>query len=107
MYVFIKIELPVVDEKFLYELTVDDDLIEIERWDGYVVYAYTHENMKMLNLEDITDPLFIHMRMRNISNADYDRLDDINIRITRDALGIALENTLPIEAWNTCKSMID
>lgn len=52
---------------------------------------------------DSTSVLTSRMTMSEISNAEYAAIDDINITITRYAIGTEGIDANPLEAWNQCK----
>ena len=101
MYVFIKVEMPVVSDGGLYEFVVGDGWVKVE--DG--VYAYGGDEMTTLAPGETTKPLTSEMTLRSMSNAEYSTLENISIKITGYAIGTEDVGSSPQEAWEVCKSI--
>ena len=107
MYVFIQIDMPIVDNEALYSFDVDEQWFVVSEDSGTVVYAYANTDMTLLAPGDSTSALTNQMTMKSISNAEYANIDDINITITGYAIGIEEVDTNPVNAWNVCKSFLE
>lgn len=105
MYVFIQVDMPTVDNEALYSFTVDEDWCVVNQDSGTVVYAYGSTDMTLLAPGDSTSALTNQMTMKQVSNAEYASIDDINITITGYAIGTEEVSTNPLEAWHVCKSI--
>ena len=105
MFVFIQVDMPLVDGSPLYTFEVDRDWTQVESDGGEVVYAYTagSEGMTVLTLGESTTALTEQMTMRSITNAEYAGIDDINITITGYAIGTEGVESSPQDAWKHCK----
>lgn len=75
----------------LYELTVNDSWMKVERGEGFSIYAYVNSNSNMCILdldETMTTPaLTTQITMKSISNAVYADLEDINVSVDSYAIG--------------------
>ena len=100
MYVFIRVEMPKVEDAGVYEFDVADSWLEPE--DGVYAYA-TETQMTTLAPGESTTALTEQMTMKSITNAEYAGIDDINITITGYAIGTEDVATNPQEAWTYCK----
>jgi len=109
MYVFIKLTVPMQGSDCLYEYTVDNSWLEVENEDGIIVYAYvdSDSNMCVLELDETSPALTTQITMKNISNAEYAGIDDINISADSYVIGIDGVSTTPAEAWQACKNTIN
>lgn len=109
MFVFIRVDMPVVDGSPLYTFKVDRDWTQVESDEGVVVYAYTagSDVMTVLTPGESTFALTEQMTMRSITNAEYAGIDDINIILTGYAIGVEAVPTVPEEAWVLCKQIED
>lgn len=107
MYVFLSLDMPLVSETALYSYEIDNDSwIMVEKAGGTVVYAYaSNETMTPLPSGDTTTALTDQMSMRDISNADYAAIEDINFTITGYGMGTEEVITDPNEAWVYCKAI--
>lgn len=105
MYVFVEIQMPKVDEEWLYTYEVDDGWIQVESNDGKVVYAYGTSEMTVLEPGGTTSALTSQLTMQSISNAEYANIDDINVTFTGYAIGTEGVSTNPTDAWNECKAI--
>ena len=105
MYVFIKIDMPEIEDGTLYSFDVDDEWTLIENGNETVVYAYGDTEMTVLSPGESTSALTNQMTMKSISNAEYAGIDDINITITGYAMGTEDMSTIPAEAWCQCKEI--
>lgn len=85
MYVFIEIEMPLVWTSPLYSFIPSDDWCLVESDGGVVVYA-------------CATALTEQMTIRQITNAEYVGIDDINITLTGFAIGAEGVHTVPVEA---------
>lgn len=103
MYVFMKVEMPVVGGELLYSFTKGAEWVEVE--DG--VYAYGGDKMTVLGVGDSTPALTSAMKMRDISRAEYSALSDLSIKITGYAIGTEDVETNPADAWNVCKGLAE
>ena len=101
MYVFIRVEMPKVEDAGVYKFDVADRWLEVE--DG--VYAYGSEEMTTLAPGGSTTALTEQMTMKPITNAEYAVIDDINITITGYAIGTEGVASSPQEAWTICKEL--
>ena len=102
MYVFIRVEMPKVEDAGVYEFDVADSWLEVE--DGVYAYA-TETEMTTLAPGEETTPLTTEMTMKPITNAVYAVIDDINITITGYAIGTEGVASSPQEAWTICKEL--
>lgn len=59
--------------------------------------------MYMLHPRETTTALTEQMTMREISNAEYTAIDDINFTITGYAIGTEDISLISEEAWEQCK----
>ena len=105
MYVFIQIEMPVMDDEALYSFDADSEWCVVSENGGTVVYAYGSAGMTVLQPGESTSALTEQMTMRSISNAEYAGIDNINITITGYAIGVEGVSTNPADAWNECKAI--
>ena len=101
MYVFMKVEMPVVSDEPLYSFDLGEGWVKVE--DG--VYAYGGEEMTTLAPGETTKPLTSEMKMREISRAEFAELSDISVKITGYAIGTEDVSAVPSEAWEVCKSI--
>ena len=102
MYVFIRVEMPKVEDAGVYKFDVADRWLEVE--DGVYAYA-TETEMTTLAPGEETTPLTTEMTMKPITNAVYAVIDDINITITGYAIGTEGVASSPQEAWTICKEL--
>lgn len=63
------------------------------------------QEMTALQSGESTSALTTQMTMKSITNAEYVAIDDINIIITGYVMGIGGISTIPIDAWNECKTI--
>lgn len=63
------------------------------------------QEMTALQSGESTSALTTQMTMKSITNAEYVAIDDINIIITGYVMGIEGISTIPIDAWNECKTI--
>lgn len=104
MYVFMKVEMPVVSDEPLYSFTKGAEWVEVD--DG--VYAYAENDvMTTLGPGEKTPALTSAMKMRDISRAEYSALSDLSIKITGYAIGTEDASTVPADAWNVCKGLAE
>ena len=106
MYAFLKVTMPTAENENLYEFTISDCWMEVESGDGYAVYAYidSESNMCVLDLDETTPTLTSQATMKNISNAVYAGIDDINMSVDSYVVGVDEASSNPLEAWNQCKN---
>lgn len=107
MYVFLSLDMPLVSEIALYSYEINDDSwIMVEEAGGTVVYAYaSNDIMTPLSLGELTTALTDQMSMKDISNAEYAAIDDINFTITGYGMGTEEVTTDPNDAWVYCKAI--
>lgn len=107
MYVFLSLDMPLVSETVLYSYEINDDSwIMVEEAGGTVVYAYaSNDIMTPLSLGEITTALTDQMSMRDISNAEYAAIEDINLTITGYGIGTEEVTIDPNDAWDYCKAI--
>lgn len=99
MYVFMKVEMPVVGGELLYSFTKGAEWVEVE--DG--VYAYGGDKMTVLGVGDSTPALTDKITMAEISRAEFAGLNDISVKITGYAIGTEDVDNNPVQAWAECK----
>ena len=105
MYVFIQIEMPVIDDEALYSFDADSEWCVVSENGGTIVYAYGSADMTVLQPGESTSALTTQMTMKSITNAEYASINDINITITGYAIGTGDVSSNPTDAWNECKSI--
>lgn len=105
MYVFIQVEMPVVDDEALYSFNTDSEWCVVSEDEGTIVYAYGSAHMTALQPGESTSALTTQMIMKSITNAEYAVINDINITITGYAMGTEGMSTIPADAWNECKTI--
>ena len=103
MYVFIQVDMPETADGALYSFDADSDWCVVSEDGGTVVYAYGSAEMTTLSPGESTSALTSQMTMREISNAEYAAIDDINVTITGYAIGTEDVSANPVEAWEVCK----
>lgn len=103
MFVFIEVEMPVVEDTPLYEYAVNEDWILVDSYGGSEVFAYGGDQLTMLFPGESTTPLMTFITMKRISNAQYSETDDINISITGYAIDCQGYTTVPSEVWDELK----
>lgn len=103
MYEFIQIDMPSTEKGLLYSFEADSEWCIVSEDDESVVYAYGGDEMYMLHPGETTTILTEQMTMREISNAEYAVIDDINFTITGYAIGTEDISLIPEEAWEQCK----
>lgn len=105
MFVFIEVVMPVIENAPLYEFAVDEDWILVESYGGSEVFAYGGDQLSMLFPGDSTTPLMPSITMKQISNAEYSEIDNINISITGYAIDCQGYTTVPSEVWDELKAL--
>lgn len=105
MYVFIQVDMPVIDDEALYSFDADSEWCVVSEAGGTVVYAYGSADMTALQPGESTSSLTTQMTMKSITNAEYATVDYINITITGYAMGTEGMSTIPADAWNECKTI--
>lgn len=103
MYVFMKVEMPVVSDEPLYSFDLGDGWVKVE--DG--VYAYADDAMTTLAPGEKTPALTDKMTMAEISRAEFAQRKDISVKITGYAIGTEDASTVPADAWNVCKGLAE
>lgn len=104
MYVFIELEIPECEEGALYDYEVEENWTLVESGDGFYVYAYGGSELTALEPGETTTELMQEITMKNISNAEYASIDDINVNVT--GYGIDATGTSdPASAWEECKAL--
>lgn len=101
MYVFMKVEMPVVSDGSLYSFDLGEGWVDL----GDGVYAYADDAMTTLVPGDNTPALTSAMKMREISRAEFSTLENISIKITGYAIGTEGVDNNPVQAWNCCKTI--
>lgn len=61
--------------------------------------------MTELNQGESTTPLTTQMTMKQITNAQYAEVDNINVTITGYAIDITGETSTPEAVWEECKAI--
>lgn len=105
MYVFIEVDAPDVNGEPLYALDANEEWRLIEMKTNCYVYAYGNEQMTVLHPRETTIELTSKITMKNISNADYAYVDNINISFYGygiDTNGVVSD---PESVWNECKAL--
>lgn len=112
MYVFVEVQMPVYTDStgesadsLLYTYDVSGDWTLVESGSETAVYAYGSGEMTTLYSGESTTALTNQMTMKSITNAEYTAMDDINITITRYAVGTEGMSTNPADAWSECKTI--
>ena len=105
MYVFIRVDMPFIEDDPLYTLNVNNDWRLIEQKEGVLVYAYANPNMNVLSPGENTSVLANKMTMKNISVVDYSSIEDINVTFTAYVMACNNVGDDPNEAWNIMKAL--
>lgn len=105
MLVFIEVKTPVFKDEPLYEYSVNEDWVLVESDDGSKVFAYGGDQLTMIYPGESTTPLMTSITMKQISNAEYSEIEDINISITGYAIDCQGYTTVPLEVWNEVKML--
>jgi len=105
MYVFIEIDTPEYDGQSLYELESNELWSLVESSSESMVYAYGDGNLTKLMPGESTDSLTSQICMRDVTNAQFSEIDDINITITGYGIDTTGENTDMASVWNECKTL--
>lgn len=105
MYVFVVIESPEYDNAPLYEYDVNDSWVLVESDGGTEAFAYGGETLAVLIPGESTEPLISTITMRQITNAEFASIDDINISITGYAIDTNGSSADPAIVWNECKAL--
>lgn len=107
MYVFLVVEQPVCNGQSLYTYSVNSNYSAVYNTPEKQVYAYAGDEMIPIQPGERTDALTTQMTMKNISNAEYANIVDLNVTVTGYAIGTEDISTVPNEAWNLCKVIGD
>lgn len=105
MFVFIEVKTPVFKDEPLYEYAVNEDWVLVESYSGSEVFAYGGDQLTMLFPDESTTPLMSSITMKQVSNAEYSEIEDINISITGYAIDCQGYTTVPLEIWNEIKML--
>lgn len=105
MYVFIEVDMPESNGEPLYTFDANDEWILVEGNTEHYVYAYGADELTKLFPGEETVSLTEQMMMKNMSNAEFAGIDDINVTIT--GVGIDTNGTTedPERVWEECKAM--
>ena len=90
----------------LYEYNIDENWVLVESAGGREVYAYGGEALTVLAPGESTTPLLDSVSMKQITNAEYAGIDDINIFIAGYAIDANGDSVVPIDVWDKCKLQI-
>ena len=107
MYVFIRVQMPVVSLGPLYSITPNAEWILVEEDGSYLTYAYAiDDEMIILGPEESTNALANKMTMKKISLSEFAGLDDINVSFIAYTIAIGDHvPTAPNEAWTYLKEL--
>ena len=104
MYVFIRVQMPVVSLVPLYSIAPNADWILVEE-DGSYLTAIDDE-MIILGPEESTNALANKMTMKKISLSEFAGLDDINVSFIAYTIAVGDHvPTAPNEAWTYLKEL--
>ena len=107
MYAFVKIDSAEANGSMIYAINNADDWDVVEETSDSVVYAYTDGNGEMYRLApgEVTTNVTDEITMKDISNAEYAAIDDINVEITGCVIGTEGVSSSPETAWKECKEV--
>lgn len=107
MYVFIRVQMPVVSLGPLYSITPNAEWVLVEEEGSYLTYAYAIDDaMIILGPEESTNALANKMTMKRISLSEFAGLDDINVSFIAYTIAVGDHvPTAPNEAWTYLKEL--
>lgn len=103
MYVFIEVLIPEINDKSIYEYEVNENWTLIEKLHGSCVYGVGV--LTVLHPGETTDALTSKIAMKNITNAEYAEIDDINLTINGFGIDTKGEISDMTGVWSQCKAL--
>ena len=105
MYVFIEVDMPESNGEPLYTFDANEEWMLVEEDTEHYVYAFGRDELTQLHPGEETTSLTEQMRMREISNAEFADIDDINVTISGFGIDTNGMSTDPERVWEECKAI--